>query len=321
MHRMLKYRLIFGTLMVTGIVGLFALDDFLDEVVLTGWASDLMLGRSYPPAGLVLLFLVLLLVVLAAFELSRLFESNGVKTGPRMLAGSGIVGALLIYVVPFQLDSQATLAVYTSALVGVFMLSLLVYARKHDPKGAMNAAAASMMTLIYLGTLPGFLLAIRRWHSAWVLLGLILIIKASDIGAYFTGRAIGRHKLIPWLSPGKTWEGLVGGVLFSALVAVGLAALSNAMNVSGRFVYDEELLTRQFETLKYPLWLAFVGGGLLAIAGVLGDLTASLFKRDAGLKDSGSSIPGFGGVLDVIDSLIIAAPVAYWLVRAVAVVG
>ncbi|MFW5681789.1 MAG: phosphatidate cytidylyltransferase, partial [Phycisphaeraceae bacterium] len=180
---------------------------------------------------------------------------------------------------------------------------------------------AALLALIYLGTLPGFLLAIRRWHSAWVVVGIVLVIKASDIGAYFVGRAIGRHKLIPWLSPGKTWEGLAGGVAMSALVAVGLVALSNELGVSGRYVYDENLTSRRFAALDYPLWLAAIAGGLLALAGVLGDLTASLFKRDAGLKDSGKSIPGFGGVLDVIDSLVLAAPVAYWMVRLMHAVG
>ena len=292
---MLRYRLIFGTLMIAAAVGLFWLDDRLDDVRLEGWASDLMLGRDYPPSGLILLLLVLGVIVLAGRELARLFQSKGVWVSGRLLGFAGWVGILAVYAIPFRLDSQATLALYTTCLVGVFVLALLVYARRHETQGALTAASAALLALIYLGTLPGFLLAIRRWHSAWVVVGIILVIKASDIGAYFTGRAIGRHKLIPWLSPGKTWEGLAGGVAASALVAIGLVALSN-----------------EFAASDSPLWLAAIGGGLLALAGVLGDLTASLFKRDAGIKDSGKSIPGFGGVLDVIDSLVLAAPVAYW---------
>lgn len=317
----LRHRLIFGTLMIAAAVGLFYLDDRLDDVRIAGWASDLMLGRDYPPSGLVLLLVVLGVIVLAGKELSRLFQSKGVRVSGRLLGFAGWVGILAVYAIPFRLDSQATLALYTTCIVGVFVLALLVYARRHETQGALTAASAALLALIYLGTLPGFLLAIRRWHSAWVVVGIILVIKASDIGAYFTGRAIGRHKLIPWLSPGKTWEGLAGGVAMSALVAVGLVALSNELGVSGRYVYDEDLTSRRFAASDYPLWLAAIAGGLLALAGVLGDLTASLFKRDAGLKDSGKSIPGFGGVLDVIDSLVLAAPVAYWMIRLMHVVG
>ena len=318
---MLRYRLIFGTLMIAAAVGLFYLDDRLDDVRLSGWMRDVAMGRDYPPAGLVLLGVVMGVVVLGARELSRLFHAKGVRVGAAMLSVAGIVGVLTPYATPFRLDSQATLAIYTTCIVGVFGLALLVYSRRHDPRGAMTAASASLLALIYLGTMPGFLIAIRRWHSAWVVVGIILIIKASDIGAYFAGRAVGRHKLIPWLSPGKTWEGLLGGVGLSALVAVGLVALSNELGVSGRYVYNDTLTTRRFETSAYPLWLAAIGGAVLAVVGTLGDLTASLFKRDAGLKDSGGTIPGFGGVLDVVDSLLLAAPAAYWIIRLMHEVG
>ena len=253
---MLRYRLIFGTLMIAAAVGLFYLDDRLDDVRLSGWMRDVAMGRDYPPAGLVLLGVVMGVVVLGARELSRLFHAKGVRVGAAMLSVAGIVGVLTPYATPFRLDSQATLAIYTTCIVGVFGLALLVYSRRHDPRGAMTAASASLLALIYLGTMPGFLIAIRRWHSAWVVVGIILIIKASDIGAYFAGRAVGRHKLIPWLSPGKTWEGLLGGVGLSALVAVGLVALSNELGVSGRYVYNDTLTTRRFETSAYPLWLA-----------------------------------------------------------------
>jgi phosphatidate cytidylyltransferase len=144
----------------------------------------------------------------------------------------------------------------------------------------------------------GFLLALRREHSAWWIVGILLTTKACDTGAYFTGRAIGRHKMIPWLSPGKTWEGLAGGIAFAALVG-GLLALAS--------------LSWLGSSDQVPIWLGVTCGVVFAIVGQFGDLTMSLLKRGAGLKDSSHVLPGLGGVLDVIDSPLMVAPVAFWI--------
>jgi len=125
---------------------------------------------------------------------------------------------------------------------------------------------------------------------------VLLCVKFTDIGAYFGGRALGRHKLIPWLSPGKTWEGLFFGLLTAAAVG---ALLARWMD-----------LRRGYEL---PWWKGAIFGGVIGGIGQLGDLLESLMKRDAEVKDSGSLIPGFGGVLDVIDSPLLAAPFAYLL--------
>src|SRR5690606_31108032 len=137
----------------------------------------------------------------------------------------------------------------------------------------------------------GSLLAIRAEHSAWVLAAVLLVTKSCDIGAYFTGRAIGKHKLIPWLSPAKTWEGLGGGAALAAIVS--LATLTPLAGLHWAY--------------------ALLVGVVLAGLGEGGDLLASMLKRGATFKDSGSSVPGVGGVLDVIDSPLLAGPVAYWL--------
>jgi phosphatidate cytidylyltransferase len=147
----------------------------------------------------------------------------------------------------------------------------------------------------------GFVLAIRRHHSVWLLLWIVLTTKSSDIGAFATGKAMGRHKLILWLSPGKTWEGLIGGVVLSAAVgAAGLWVLGHWPS----------------EAVPAP-WTGAFAGVLFGLTGVVGDLIASLFKRDAGLKDAGQVLPGFGGVLDVLDSALLVAPVAFWWVQLV----
>ena len=120
---------------------------------------------------------------------------------------------------------------------------------------------------------------------------VLLCVKFTDIGAFFTGKSIGRHKLIGWLSPGKTWEGLAGGLVVAAAVGAICAPW-----------------LPELDWIKGALF-----GAILGLVGQGGDLLESLMKRDADVKDSGGSIPGFGGVLDVIDSPLMAAPVAYLL--------
>ena len=108
------------------------------------------------------------------------------------------------------------------------------------------------------------------------------MVKFTDIGAYFGGRAFGKHKLIFWLSPGKTWEGLFFGLLTAGLVGVPFAALGLPAHV--------------------PWWKGFIFGVVIGGIGQLGDLLESLMKRDAEVKDSRQLVPGFGGILDIIDS-------------------
>ena len=153
--------------------------------------------------------------------------------------------------------------------------------------------------LFYLGVLPSFL-AQLRWLPAdlsTVALALAVFVpKGNDIGAYFTGkfltgRLLGRHKMTPLLSPKKTWQGFTGGMIVSAGVAVGI---------------------NHFWPVLPGGILGVIAFGLcVGLAGVLGDLAESLIKRDLETKDASQSVPGFGGVLDVVDSLLFAAPVVY----------
>jgi phosphatidate cytidylyltransferase len=209
------------------------------------------------------------------------------------------IGLLTSTVIPAGIDPGGAAAMVSTGAVVTLVMSLLFYSRHRNVTGVMAATGITLLAFVYLGVTFGFLLAIRREHSAWVLLWVLLVTKACDIGAYFTGKGMGRHKLVYWLSPGKTWEGLVGGVVLSCVVSVwGLSIMAGAGQV------------------PWPGWTAgVVAGVVFALVGQAGDLAKSLFKRDAGLKDSGAALPGFGGIIDVIDSPILVTPIAFWWLR------
>ena len=313
MPDMLRNRLIFGPVLIAVLIAVFYVDNRLDQLTIRGTIFEhLFFGRAYLPAGLLLLVCIVSLIAMGAGELCSMFRAKEIEASPVMMWLSGTIGAVLIYMIPSSLDSQTTMAIYATAMVVIFILSLIRYAwRSKRTRGAVIVAAVTMFTMIYMGIFPGFYLAIRRWHSAWIVAGILLITKACDIGAYFTGKAIGRHKLIPWLSPGKTWEGLAGGMAMSGMTAVGLTAWANAAGVAGHWAVNQH----KFIPQHYPLWFAAIAGVIIGVVGQAGDLTASLFKRDAGFKDSGQILPGFGGIIDIADSPIIVAPVAYWLLQ------
>lgn len=319
MPAMLKYRLIFGPLMIAALLFVFWLDNRLDQVVIEGtfW-ERIFLGRDTLPAGMLMLLVFLTLIVLGTREFAALARAKGIPADRFMLTVAGLTGCVLIYIVPNAVNSQVTVAFVATLMAVLFIASQVKYSWLHRrTEGALAVGGLTMLAFVYMGLLPGFYVAIRRWHSAWIVLAIILITKCCDIGAYFTGRAIGRHKLIPWLSPGKTWEGLAGGVALSMAVAVGLAALSNGLNEGdanrGAHYLVKHAGERQWLELHFPLIGVAAAGAAIALVGQFGDLTASLFKRDAGIKDSGASVPGFGGILDIVDSPIVVAPLAYWL--------
>jgi phosphatidate cytidylyltransferase len=223
------------------------------------------------------------------------------------------------------------------AVVGTAILTI----RRREPKGALRDTSATLMIVVFLGFLGSFGVQIRcgcdtpGQDGAWLLLIVVLVAKAADIGGYLVGAPFGRHKLVPTISPAKSIEGAVGGMLCSAGVAVaftlacsgavalsarGFATASIGIGSSGYLLLDE--MTRAFslshaEAGLHPAIRAFFFGILVSVAAQSGDLIESCFKRDAGVKDSGNVIPQFGGILDLIDSLVPAMPVAWFLLTAV----
>ncbi len=199
-----------------------------------------------------------------------------------------------------------------------FLDEIKDYSVASDPSGVLRRLTASLFIATYVGLPMSLLIVLRTLGSDdvaadapsglhnWGLAALLTMIattKSTDVGAYFTGKALGRRKLIPRLSPGKTVEGSIGGLILATVVATAcLAFLFPAISPGN----------------APPLALAFLLGPLLGISGMVGDLAQSLVKRACGAKDSGNSLPGMGGVWDVTDSLIFASLPAFLCFAAVA---
>ena len=184
-------------------------------------------------------------------------------------------------------------------------------ARFERPGCAIVDAALAIYALVYIGLFTSFW-ALLRLHrdNEWgmlALLSLLVIVKTADTGAFAFGKNFGRHKLTPALSPGKTWEGSVGGLATACLASWSMFHYAGPLLVGSAY-------------LAPPLWAALTYGLLLGVAGMAGDLAESLLKRDMERKDSSTWLPGLGGVLDIIDAVLIAGPVA-WLCWVFGLVG
>jgi len=287
----LKYRLTFGPLFIV-LVGLLAwFDAWLDQQPAPGFLPR----ETYPPG--VGVFLVLaVLGAGGAREVARILTAKGIPVGTGVAIGVQMLGLLAIALLPTEARGTMGLAAGMSTAVLSYMIGVLYAVRDRDVKGAISIGSGVLFIHVYMGLMLGFLLLIRREHSIWLLVWVLASVKSCDIGAFFTGTAIGKHKLIPWLSPGKTWEGLIGGLGTSGLVALAGSWLLQHNGIAA-------------PGLVYSAIMGVFMGGF----GQMGDLAASLLKRDAGVKDSGTSLPGFGGVMDLIDSPILVAPLAYWV--------
>src|SRR6185295_10722206 len=235
-----------------------------------------------------------------AWEFYRIATASGLE--PLDPVGIPLAGAvpLLAYAAAVGLY-RPTLAVPAVALL--IILSAVIWARG-TARRPLGAASATVMGVLYTGGLLSFGYALRehpyafgnRAGTALVALPLVLT-WASDIGAYFVGRAVGGRKLIPAVSPGKTVSGALGGLVATIIVS---------------WVYARFTL-RPVALLTMTTAAAILFGAVISIAAQIGDLVESLLKREANVKDSSHLIPGHGGLLDRLDSLLFVLPVAYLL--------
>ena len=187
--------------------------------------------------------------------------------------------------------------------------------RREDLRGGYPAAAASVFAFTYIALPMGMLVQLRQQVSgAFYLLYLLLVVWAGDIFAYFVGKSMGRHLMAPRISPKKTWEGAAASV--AASVGVGWLLFHYALSISS-FLLRVGLMQRRdglFGLEQPEMWPVIVLTIVLNIAAQLGDLVESLIKRGAGVKDSGTLLPGHGGMLDRIDAMLFAAPVLWYFV-------
>ena len=278
---MLKHRLIFGTLMTVFFTGVVIFDGWLDGSLTASLADD------EPVQGTILCILSAVLIIPAQLELSRLAAAKNLK----IFTSISIIAAILfasswywpqLFQIPLQM--------YLPFLSVFVLLALLLYQYiRYGTSAVLANCGANYFSVIYLGLLSSFVLGVRIDFGLWPLLMFIFVVKSSDIGAYTFGSLFGRHKFSPKISPGKTWEGMAGAVATAVIVAILFAGSCDIM----------------------VWWLAVIFGICFAFIGQVGDLVESMIKRDAEQKDSANDVPGFGGVLDIVDSPLVAAPFAY----------
>jgi phosphatidate cytidylyltransferase len=192
------------------------------------------------------------------------------------------------------------LMVLSAFAASVLLIVVGEMCRYETAGGNIANVATGVFALVYIGVMLSFAVQLRLLWGVGALAAWVITVKMGDIGAYVVGRLLGRHQMAPLLSPGKTIEGAVGGLAFSCLGAW-LA-----------FQYLVPPTTRPY-LIAGPWWGWVAFGLLVGGAGMIGDLAESLVKRDVGVKDSSTWVPGFGGVLDIIDSLLLSAPVAWFL--------
>ena len=258
----------------------------------------------------------------AALEMIELLKRTNAKPSGRVVVG-GVLALVLsnwaphVLAVLHRLPQHVGRSAYdplspVNALAwplltfaAIVMVAFLVESVQFDkPGSAMATIAGTIFAVSYIGLLGSFVIQMR-WldgvhHGLIPVVYMIATAKGADVGAYTLGRIAGRHKLWPQLSPNKTVEGAVGGLIFS----VGFAFIVSAV---ARYALGANSLSP---------FLTVVFGVVVGAAAQLGDLMESMIKRDCSRKDASAAVPGFGGVLDVIDSLLFAGPVAFgfWLV-------
>ncbi len=245
--------------------------------------------------GLAYLAMVAFFMAVAVWEYGRMFAALGRRPAVALMVAGALALTLSRFWAGFRYDAH---------VIAALTLLTLTYHLFDYERGAPESGtdfAVSLAGMLYLGFIGAYLVSLRALENGawWVMLALPSI-WAADSGAYFIGKAWGRHKLSPRLSPKKTWEGYLAGVLTGTLVAAGLAAAF-------------PLLAGHALAGMTPLNGALLGFLVSALA-PLGDLAESMFKRQAGVKDSGNLLPGHGGAFDRVDSWLWAGLIAYYFV-------
>lgn len=241
--------------------------------------------------------LVLVLVVIALLELAGAFRAAGRRV-PRV---GSVIGAVLI-------TAGATFWAAQGMMLGLFAAFLLLIAWRLieglvprwevPPRTLIRDVVSGLFALVYVPFLGAFsILLVQADRGEWWVFALVLVVVSVDIGAFAAGVTLGRHKMTPRISPNKTWEGFAGAAVLAILAGIAISLLA----------------------LEQPWWVGVVLGLVVLVTATGGDLTESLIKRNLGIKDMSSWIPGHGGFLDRLDSLLPSAVGAYGVAVALGV--
>ncbi len=269
------------------------------------WIVVLLLVYSGSAAGSILL--------IAFFGLAGQWEFYHAQEekGHKVFKQSGLFCGALVFLNSWYFlihrPNDARLVHFGMELVLVFAILgafIRLVIRQEEHRAPITTAALTLLGLMYVPFLFNFvaLLAFLPGdpaHNRILLVYLLAVTKFSDVGAYVIGSLIGKHKMIPRISPGKTWEGFAGAILTSLVISMVMSHFTGVLS------FNSSILL----------------GILLPLISVVGDLAESVIKRDASIKDSGHTIPGIGGALDLIDSILFTAPVLYFYLQFTAVTG
>lgn len=300
---MLRWRLAVSAVLIPSFFGLFWLDG--------------RMGESAP----ILLILVICLALRGAGEMvdllwTRSFTPNRIIVSAScvLVAGAawwGRFGHMPIKIPSDDNTLAQVMLAYSLTVLGMFLLATYRY---REPGASMETLGAELLIVSYIGVLLGVAVQLR-WvagaDAGYLVMGSLLVVtKGGDVGAYFFGRLFGKRKMVPHLSPGKTWAGAVGALIGSAASAVAWLYFATPF-----------FTPKGSEPWVPPDWISSaIYGSILGVTGLIGDLCESLIKRDVGKKDSARLLPGFGGLLDLMDSVLYAGPVAYVLWKALPLV-
>jgi len=250
--------------------------------------------------------LIIVLTLLSTMEYFRMLRDNGVHSYPRLglITAAAYCGFVFYLFNKGERDIPAEVDLFAFAFTVMAAFTLQLRYPIHN-NGALLSVAANLLGFAYIAFLFNFATRVAfivpgdaAVPGAYLLLWLLAATKFTDMGAYIVGSMIGKHKMIPHISPGKTWEGFGGALFFSQLAACGLYALMpNKLAVLSGWPH---VIARGF---------------IIAILAVIGDLAESVVKRALGAKDSGKMLPGIGGALDLIDSICFTAPALYFYLK------
>jgi phosphatidate cytidylyltransferase len=286
---MLKARVLLGTVFIVAVVALLFVDDYLRNEYAIPFAP-------------VFCGLTLLVTAMGLYELTTLLRRRGwrIYELPTLAVVVLMLAAEVLQrgagrTMQARIDESPISPMFlllALLLMAVLAAEVIRAVRTGETGQSVESVAGTMFAALYIGLLTVFIVGVRFLPSGvWGLLTWLAVAKSSDIGGYAVGMAFGRHKMTPRLSPGKTVEGLFGSLLLSVGVSLGLGTA----------------------WLGLEIWQTLVFGLAICGTAILGDLAESLVKRATDSKDSSRMIPGFGGVLDIMDSILYTAPAAFVL--------